>query len=283
MSYTNPDTMVEVANILESFDEDNLQDIFRHQIIDDDGYTDLKINHLAPLFRSYQRVNNMPDVDEDDLENLNGKFHRICLAILNYISSKYNISFDTNWLETNYSKLAPITMCMYQFFVLDIFKIILNALNNYISKNINDLYDAFSLSANSKDVTTITNMKIMDLKYAVIVSTLYDVTDYSFTMMDNESFLDYLEKLYTPAIIIHRLIDDGTITGDFANTIANIYKENLSLRSRITFELINRVRENGYLKYNPLIINRVEGLAQDDVDNINENQLVNTDISDDVD
>ena len=64
MSYTNPDTMVEVANILESFDEENLREIFKAQIIDNEGYTDMQINHLTPLYSSYQRVMNIGDIDE---------------------------------------------------------------------------------------------------------------------------------------------------------------------------------------------------------------------------
>ena len=68
MSYTNPDTMIEVANILESFDEENLREIFKAQILNNDGYTDMQINHLTPLYSSYQRVMNLDNIDEEDIE-----------------------------------------------------------------------------------------------------------------------------------------------------------------------------------------------------------------------
>lgn len=280
MSYTNPDTMMEVANILESFDEENLREIFKSQIINDDGYTDLQINHLTPLYSSYQRIINMDNVDEEDILKVKTRFQNICLSIINFICSKFNIEIDIDWIETNYGKLPAVTMCLYQFFVLDIFNVILRSLNNYISLNIDDLFNAFSDSIQGKDVSTITNMKIMDTKYAAIVSSMYDVTDYSFTMMDSETIIDYLDKKYTPGTVIGNLMDIGVLTGDFANVFANIYKDNLSLRSKITFELIYKIKEQGYLKYNPLIVRE----SIQPVDNLMTNEVhKNTDISDDVD
>ena len=136
MSYTNPDTMVEVANILESFDEENLREIFKAQIIDTEGYTDLQINHLAPLYSSYQRVMNIENIDEEDIIKIRTRFQSICMSIINFICNKFNIEVDINWIETNYGKLPALTMCLYQFFVLDIFNVIFRSLNNYISKNI---------------------------------------------------------------------------------------------------------------------------------------------------
>lgn len=278
--YTNPDTMMEVANILESFDEENLLEIFKAQITTDDGYTDLQINHLAPLYSSYQRVMRLENIDEEDREKVRTRFYNICLAVINYICAKYNIEIDMSWVDTNYGKLPALTMCMYQFFILDIFYVILRSLNNYISKNIDDLFNAFADAIQGKDVSTATNMKIMNPKYAAIVSSMYDVTDYTFTMMDNETILEYLGNKYVPAAVIKQLNEDGVFTGDFANAFANIYKDNLALRSKITFELIYKIKEQGYLSYNPLILrdNQItENLTSED------DAKVNTSIEDDVD
>jgi len=280
MSYTNPDTMMEVANILESFDEENLYEIFKSQITSDDGYTDLQINHLMPLYNSYQRVMNLAGIDEDDKEVIRTRFQNVCLSIINFICSKFGIEIDMNWVETNYGKLPALTMCLYQFFVLDIFYVILKSLNNYISKNIDDLFNAFADSIQSKDVSTATNMKILDPKYAAIVSSMYDVTDYTFTMMDSESIFEYIDNKYVPGAVLRNLMDSGVLTGDFANVFANIYKENLALRSKITFELIFKIKEQGYLSFNPLIINETQ-LAE--INTTEPEVHVNTDISDDVD
>lgn len=280
MSYTNPDSMMEVANILESFDEENLREIFKAQIIDNEGYTDLQINHLTPLYSSYQRVMNIEDIDEEDIEKIRARFQSICMSIINFICNKFNIEVDTNWIETNYGKLPALTMCLYQFFVLDIFQVILKSLNNYISKNIDDLFNAFADAIQGKDVSTATNMKIMNPKYAAIVSSIYDVTDYTFTMMDSETILEYIDNKYTPGAVIANLMDSGVITGDFANTFANIYKENLALRSKITFELIYKIKEQGYLSFNPVIVSASQIIETPTTE---PEVHQNTDISDDVD
>lgn len=280
MSYTNPDTLMEVANILESFDEESLREIFKAQIIDTEGYTDLQINHLAPLYSSYQRVMKIEDIDEEDADKIRVRFNRICMAIINFICAKFNIEVDTNWIETNYGKLPALTMCLYQFFVLDIFNVMLRSLNNYISKNIDDLFNAFADSIQGKDVSTSTNMKIMNPKYAAIVSSMYDVTDYTFTMMDSETILEYIDNKYTPGAVINNLMDTGVITGDFASVFANIYKDNLALRSKITFELIYKIKEQGYLTYNPLVITKDSRVNENSQE---VNMYQNTDISDDID
>lgn len=281
MSYTNPDTMVEVANILESFDEENLREIFKTQIIDNEGYTDMQINHLAPLYSSYQRVMNIKDIDEEDVIKIRTRFQSICMSIINFICSKYNLEIDVNWIETNYGKLPAITMCLYQFFVLDIFNVILRSLNNYISKNIDELSGVFADSIQGKDVSTATNMKIMNPKYAVIVSSIYDATDYSFTMMDSETILEYIDTKYIPSAVISSLMASGVITGDFAKIFANIYKTDLALRSRITFELIYKIKEQGYLTYNPLVITRDNNMNENI--EVSSEEHKNTDISDDID
>lgn len=280
MSYTNPDTLMEVANILESFDEESLREIFKAQIIDTEGYTDLQINHLAPLYSSYQRVMKIEDIDEEDADKIRVRFNRICMAIINFICAKFNIEVDTNWIETNYGKLPALTMCLYQFFVLDVFNVMLRSLNNYISKNIDDLFNAFADSIQGKDVSTSTNMKIMNPKYAAIVSSMYDVTDYTFTMMDSETILEYIDNKYTPGAVINNLMDTGVITGDFASVFANIYKDNLALRSKITFELIYKIKEQGYLTYNPLVITKDSRVNENSQE---VNMYQNTDISDDID
>ena len=275
MPYTNPDTMMEVANILDSFDEENLIEIFKSQILSTEDYTSLQINHLAPLYTSYKRVMSMEAIDEDDVIQVQTRFQNICMTIINLICNKFNLEIDTNWIESNYGKLPAFTMCMYQFFVLDIFYVILKSLNNYISKNIDELHSAFADAIQSKDVSTTTNLKTMDPKYATLASCMYDVTDYAFTMMDSDSIFEYIDNKYVPGAVLDKLMDEGTITGDFANTFANIYKDNLALRSKITFELIYKIKKEGYLTYNPLII-REDQLQQNAQSELEEDQNIDT-------
>ena len=254
MAYVNPDTLQEVANILDDFDEATLIDLFKSQIINEESYLSIPINHLEPLYLSYKKAMEIDAAETDDLEEIKSRFQHICISIIQYIQAKFSIEVDLDWIETQYGNLPALTMALYQFFVLELFYVIIGVLNNYISKNINDLSKAFSEVANRKDVSTVTNLKTMDPRYAVIVSSIFDVTDYSFSMLDNEILFDYITPEYIPANIIRGLVERGVITGDFTRRIADIYKDNLELRSKVAVELAYRIKEKGYLQENPIII-----------------------------
>ena len=254
MAYVNPDTLQEVANILDDFDEERLIEIFKSQILQDDSYVKIPVNHLEPLYMTYKKASEIETVDEDDIGEIRDRFQSICTAIIQFIQAKYNIEVDMGWIEAQYGDLPALTMALYRFFIIDIFYVILAVLNNYIAKNSEELYNAFKDVSQKKDVSTITNLKTMTPVYAVIVSSLFDVTDYTFSLLDNDVLFDYITKEYTPATIVQGCVERGIITGDFTRTIADIYKQNLELRSKVAIELAYRIRERGYLPENPVII-----------------------------
>lgn len=260
MAYVNPDTLQEVANILDDFDESTLIGLFKSQIIQDDSYVTIPVDHFEPLYVSYEKAMKIETAEEDDIAQIKEKFQNICLSIIQFIQAKFGFELDTEWLETRYGDLPAITLALYRFFVIDIFYVILGVLNNYIAKNSNDLYKAFSDIPFKRDVSTITNLKILRPEYATIVSSLFDVTDYAFTLIDNDTLFDYINQSYDPATILHGCVEQGIVTGDFARTIADIYKGNLELRSKVAIELAYRIKEHGYLPENSIIISS-ENLA----------------------
>ncbi len=254
MAYVNPDTLQEVANILDDFDEPTLISLFKDQIIHDDSYVKIPINHLEPLYITYKKAIEIKSSDEDDMDEVRVRFQNICRAIIQFIEAKYGFDLDNEWLETQFGDLPAMTMALYRFFVIDFFYVILAVLNNYIAKNSNSLYDAFKDVAIKRDVSSLTNHRTMSPVYATIMSSLFDVTDYSFTLIDNETLFDYINDKYSPATIIHGCVERGIITGDFTRTIADIYKHNLELRSKVAIELAYRIKERGYLPENDVIV-----------------------------
>jgi hypothetical protein len=242
MPYTNPDIMEEVANILEDFDEESLKDLFKSQIESDDCYTALPVNHFQPLYVSIQRLLKMDGADEDDVAVIKSRYNSICKYIIGLLCDKFNITIDEEWLNDNAGNIPAIAMTLYQFFVLDIFQNIFNFLRNYVDKNVGELAKIFSESAQNKDVSTVTNAKVLQAEYAVIASCIYDITDYIFSMLDSEVIFDYIEPGYIPGEILERMYNDNNLTGDFVAMLAAAYKDNLSLRSKIAFELIYTLR-----------------------------------------
>lgn len=262
MPYTNPDTMTEVANILEDFNEETLREIFKTQIIQEDSYINIPTDHFMPLYHAFSRAKDIDSIDPDDIDRIQREYYGICQSIIGYICVKFGVEVDDEWTSTHVGKVPALTLSMYQFFVLDFFYIILSVLNNYIATNIDDLFNAFSDAVQNKDASTITHMKSMDPKYAAIAASLYDVTDYAFTMMDSETFFEYLHPSYLNGSILKKMTEDGVLTGDFVRKFADIYKENLALRSKITFELYLKIKETGSLPVNQLVITNDTLVAQ---------------------
>ena len=254
MAYVNPDTLQEVANILDDFDEPTIISLFKDQIIHDDSYIKIPINHLEPLYLSYKKAVEIKDSEEDDIDQIRMRFQNICRSVIQFIEAKFNFDLDNDWLESQFGDLPAMTMALYRFFVIDFFYVILAVLNNYIAKNSNELYDAFKDVVLKRDVSSLTNHRTMSPVYATILSSLFDATDYAFTLIDNETLFDYINDKYTPATIIHGCVERGIITGDFTRTIADIYKQNLELRSKVAIELAFRIKERGYLPENDVIV-----------------------------
>lgn len=254
MAYVNPDTLQEVANILDDFDEPTIISLFKDQIIHDDSYIKIPINHLEPLYLSYKKAVEIKDSEEDDIDQIRMRFQNICRSVIQFIEAKFNFDLDNDWLESQFGDLPAMTMALYRFFVIDFFYVILAVLNNYIAKNSNELYDAFKDVVLKRDVSSLTNHRTMSPVYATILSSLFDATDYVFTLIDNETLFDYINDKYTPATIIHGCVERGIITGDFTRTIADIYKQNLELRSKVAIELAFRIKERGYLPENDVIV-----------------------------
>ena len=258
MAYVNPDTLQEVSNILDDLDPNVINDLFRTQITDESSYITIPVNHFEPLYQSYRAALEIETMDEDDLTEIKDRFRNICLTIIQLIQSKYGLSLDLDWIEIQYGDLPAVTLAFYRFFVLDLFYILIGVFNNYISKNIDELNETFSDVSQNRDVSTLTNLKTMDPKYAIIASSIYDITDYIFSNLDNDSFFEYIAPDYLPAQIINELGKKLVITGDFTRRFADIYRENLELRSKVGFELIYRIKERGYLSYNSVIVNSVD-------------------------
>lgn len=252
MAYTNPDILQEVANILDDFEVPTIIDLFKDQIITEASYTTIPVDQFESLYQKYKMAVELNAVEEDDIDEIRNRFKTICISIVKFIEAKFGIEVDLDWFDTQNASLPAVTLALYKFFVLDLFYIIIGVLNNYISKNLDELNDAFSAVLNNKDVTVQANLKTLEPKYATIASAIFDVTDYSFTMMDNDSIFEYMNLEYQPAGIIQKLLSEGVIVGDFTRHIADIYKENLELRSKVAFELVYRIKTQGSLPIQPI-------------------------------
>ena len=119
---------------------------------------------------------------------------------------------------------------------------IFSIMKNYISKNSSTLYENFSELSQKKDVMTGYFKKGLSEEMSTIAANIYDVTDFIFTKLDASMALDYCDKDNLAAVVLKKLLEEGNISEDFLTAIADVYKNNLNLRSRICFEIVFAIK-----------------------------------------
>lgn len=153
--------IVEVSEILGSFDLEEINEMITSQISSDDNndnFGNIIIDHFRPLWYKYKEV--MKSGDEDIRQEAESRFNQICNTFISAIAEKYNISIDSEWVNTNDKNLCAITIALYSFFILDIKMNLCYTLYNYIITNIDDLNSTFEAARNKKDAATNSFKKI---------------------------------------------------------------------------------------------------------------------------
>ena len=144
--------------------------------------------------------------------------------------------------KTNPSLDSIVNLFCHQFY-----DNILSIMKNYICENIPSLYENFSELNQKKDVMTGYFKKELSEEMSIIASNIYDVTDFIFTKLDGSTALTYCDKDNLAAVVIKKLLNEGNVSDDFLTAIADIYKNNVNLRSRIGFEIVFAIK-NGEIK-----------------------------------
>lgn len=241
----NETSMNVVSDILDSFQMNELHELFSEQIDNpSENYINPVINHFQPLYRNYMMLNDMKDDDIEEIKAARSKFLDICILIINMIEEKFNISIDEEYLNDNANDLPGICLALYSFFIIDFYNNVYEIIRNYLEKNLIELYDIFQENILKKDSVTISNRKnLFSEQMSIIVSNIYDITDYIFTLLDDETALENLDEGCIPAIIIKRLYEKAHMTGSFVRVIADIYKTNTALKSKVCFDIIYKIKD----------------------------------------
>ena len=237
-----------LEDLRELLEVDSNTALFYEQIMnEDEDYTSPKIDHFTELYQSFSEIFEDDTIPQDDLATVTDQFTQICCHIINYINEKFDIDIEVESLMDSSHNLPGITKAMYQFFIVEFYANILSIMKNYISENLSSLYDNFSELNQKKDVMTGYFKKELSEEMSIIASNIYDVTDFIFTKLDGSTALTYCDKDNLAAAVIKKLLDEGNVSDDFLTAIADIYKNNVNLRSRIGFEIVFAIK-NGEIK-----------------------------------
>ena len=237
-----------LEDLRELFEVDSNTALFYEQIMnEDEDYTSPKIDHFTELYQSFSEIFEDDTIPQDDLATVTDQFTQICCHIINYINEKFDTDIEVESIMDASHNLPGITKAMYQFFIVEFYTNILSIMKNYISENLSSLYDNFSELNQKKDVMTGYFKKELSEEMSIIASNIYDVTDFIFTKLDGSTALTYCDKDNLAAAVIKKLLDEGNVSDDFLTAIADIYKNNVNLRSRIGFEIVFAIK-NGEIK-----------------------------------
>ena len=237
-----------LEDLRELLEVDSNTALFYEQIMnEDEDYTSPKIDHFTELYQSFSEIFEDDTIPQDDLSTVTDQFTQICCHIINYINEKFDTDIEVESLMDSSHNLPGITKAMYQFFIVEFYANILSIMKNYISENLSSLYDNFSELNQKKDVMTGYFKKELSEEMSIIASNIYDVTDFIFTKLDGSTALTYCDKDNLAAAVIKKLLDEGNVSDDFLTAIADIYKNNVNLRSRIGFEIVFAIK-NGEIK-----------------------------------
>ena len=237
-----------LEDLRELLEVDSNTALFYEQIMnEDEDYTSPKIDHFTELYQSFSEIFEDDTIPQDDLATVTDQFTQICCHIINYINEKFDTDIEVESIMDSSHNLPGITKAMYQFFIVEFYANILSIMKNYISENLSSLYDNFSELNQKKDVMTGYFKKELSEEMSIIASNIYDVTDFIFTKLDGSTALTYCDKDNLAAAVIKKLLDEGNVSDDFLTAIADIYKNNVNLRSRIGFEIVFAIK-NGEIK-----------------------------------
>ena len=132
----------------------------------------------------------------------------------------------------------------YTNYITSVLTSILSIMKNYINENSTSLYENFSELNQKKDVMITYYKKNLSDEMATIAANIYDVTDFIFTKLDGSTALSYCDKENLAAAVIKKLLDESIISNDFLTAIADIYKNNVNLRSRVCFDIVFSIKNN---------------------------------------
>lgn len=238
----NGDTMVK--NLLTEMNVDEFEKILAKQIQNEDSdYTTPALDHFSELYERYAQTLELEDVGEDEAAELASRFERICQTIIFCINSKFDTDVDIDKVIDSEPGLPFVALAMYRFFVLDFKSNLTTIIRRYLESHMEDIYKQFANLDQKKDVVTASNKKYFSDQMAVIVSNIYDISDYVFTMIDEYDITNYCDEGDAASAAIHQLVDNFTMPGKFVDTIAGIYRSNTDLKAQVCFQIIHAIKE----------------------------------------
>jgi hypothetical protein len=243
--------LVDVADILSSFNTHEIAEFVKEQLHeDDDGtYATPKVDQFLPIYVYYNNTLSNYNLDTDEKNEFEDKFIEVCRIFLDEIFEKFDISLDSNWLNENSRFIPALTVGMYDFFVLDLYNNIMEAFQTYIKLNYDHILKAFEGMSEKRDASTLVTRSNSRLtpEMSIIAANIYDVCVWIMDQLDIDKFFRLLDPSYIPFMLIYRLYNECILQGDFMKVIQELYRTNSTMQGKIGFNLFDKITNGSIL------------------------------------
>lgn len=234
----------DLSDVAETFDLEETRRLLNSQLESlHDDIGEGMIDNFKILYQRYTSIkNNTGTQDPDTIEEVKDRFYGICDMFVARISDEFGVIVDDEYIEDHYEELPSIALQFYLFFVLNLRSNLYNVLLTYINQHVEDLAGQFEEMRQRKDSITEVNRSLEDPNIALIASNIYDVVDYVMDVMDDTTFFDCMEPGYVALAPIKNMYDSGEMTGNFSVVLRDLLKENISMKGRICFDIICKLK-----------------------------------------
>lgn len=238
------EAILDLSDVIETFDVNETARLIEQQLsMLHDDVCDGMIDNFKLLYTRYANIRDSSGVQLPDvIDEVESIFMQICETFIDLICKEFGMSMDEVYLDNHRGDLPSIALAFYLFFVLDYRSNLYHVLLTYIQNHMTDIVSQFESMRQKRDSVTEVNRSLQDQNIALVASNAYDIVDWALDQMEDDEFFDCMEKGYVALDPIRSLYDKGYLTGSFIVAARNLLHENISMKGRICFDLICKLK-----------------------------------------
>ena len=235
---------LDLSDVIETFDLEETRRLLDSQLeaLHDDVCEGM-IDNFKILYQRYASIRDNEGMQNPDVvDEAQEAFFNICDMFVTRIGEEFDFTVDDAYRDTHYQDIPSLALTFYLFFVLDLRSNLYNVLLTYISKNMDVVVTQFEELRSRKDSISEVNRKLEDQNVALVASNIYDVVDWVMDNIDPEEYFSCMEPDYVALAPVKKMFDDGIMNGNFVESIRDILKENISMKGRVCFDIVCRLK-----------------------------------------
>ena len=201
------------------------------------------IDNFKILYQRFASIRDNTGMQSPDvMDEAKDSFYSICNVFIDRIGEEFDCTLDEEYLNSHYEDTPSLALAMYLFFVLHLRSNLYNVLLAFISAHLKELATHFEEMRARKDSISEVNRSMEDQDVALVASNIYDVVDWIMENMDPDTFFASMEPDYVALKPIQTLYEQGALTGNFVIAMRDILKENISMKGRVCFDIICKLK-----------------------------------------